>query len=150
MADEASTGKNCQTTSVVCEVFKHSLQLQSFSDKMEVSLKRVDSSVLACHSSKNILTKYNCTELKAIQDSKLAQAPPQCLYDPNIIRLNILKYSGKHPDGYDDECKSFREKLHNLSLSSWDPKFLELLNNYHNSLLYPEIVNNNQSRPGIV
>ena len=115
---------------------------------MEMSLKRVDSSVLAFHSSKNILTKYNCTELKAIQDSKLAQAPPQCLYDPNIIRLNILKYSGQHPDGYDDECKSFREKLHNLSLSSWDPKFLELLNNYHNSLLYPGIVNNNLSRPG--
>lgn len=150
MADEASTGKNCLTASVICEVFKHSLQLESFSDKMEVSLKRVDSSVLAFHSSKNILTKYNCAELKAIQDSKLAQAPPQCLYDPNIIRLNILKYSGKHPDGYDDECKSFREKLHNLSLSSWDPKFLELLNNYHNSLLYPGIGNNNQSRPGNV
>lgn len=148
MADEASIGKNCLFSSVVCKDLNNFLQLELFSDNMEVSLKRVDSSVLAFHSSKNILTKYNCNELKAIQDSKLAQAPPQCLYDPNIIRLNILKYSGKHPEGYDVECKSFREKLSNLSLSSWDPKFLELLNNYHNSLLYPEAEDNNQSRTG--
>jgi hypothetical protein len=80
----------------------------------------------------NILTRYSESELKELKESKQSQAPPACMYQPNIIKLNILKFKSDHPKSYEEECENFREKLHNLSLSSWDPKFLELLQNYNN------------------
>lgn len=75
--------------------------------------------------------------MEALKASRTAQSPPPCLYDPRVIRLNILKYQNSHPEDYESQMKTFRELLPNLSMSSWDPKVLELLNNYHKSLLYP-------------
>lgn len=93
----------------------------------------MDPSVLFVHNT-NILTRYDAGELLALKDCKQAQSPPSCMYSPHIIRLNILKYNSDHSQSYEKECENFREKLHNLSLTSFDPKFLELLSNYNNGL----------------
>lgn len=86
------------------------------------------------------LTRYDKAELKSLQDSKQSQSPPQCLYDPRVIKLNILKYEEmSHSPDYEEALKIFRDKLQNLTLTSWDPKLLQLLNNYHNSLLFPGV-----------
>jgi hypothetical protein len=80
------------------------------------------------------VTRYEKREMEALRESKSAQAPPLCAFDPKVIRLNILK---TQPDDYEDQMKTFRELLPNLAMNSWDPKVLELLNNYHKSLLFP-------------
>lgn len=82
--------------------------------------------------------KYDKEELKSLKNSQLSQSPPSCLYNPKIIRLNILKYTPDHSEDYESQMKSFRELLPKLSLSNWNPSILDLLNNYHRSLLYPQ------------
>lgn len=124
----------------ICKIFTCAELEGRFYRKMksnasDLALKRADSSILYFHSSKKFLIKYKSSELRAIQDNKLSQAPPQCLYDPKIIKLNILKYNSPHTEQYEEECQNFREMLSNISLRSWDPKIVELLNKYNNSLL---------------
>lgn len=99
-----------------------------------MDLKQVDPAVMHFAANTNV-TRYDKKEMEILRDSKSSQAPPPCLYDPNIIRLNILKYQKDHPEDYDSQMKTFRELLPNLSTSSWDPNVLELLNNYHKTLL---------------
>jgi hypothetical protein len=82
--------------------------------------------------------KYDKEELMSLKNSQLSQSPPSCLYNPKIIRLNILKYTPDHSEDYESQMKSFRELLPKLSLSNWNPSILDLLNNYHRSLLYPQ------------
>lgn len=82
--------------------------------------------------------RYDKEELKSLKNSQLSQSPPPCLYNPKIIRLNILKYTPGHSEDYEGQMKSFRELLPKLSLSNWSPSILDLLNNYHRSLLYPQ------------
>lgn len=89
--------------------------------------------------------RYDMDELKKLRGARMSQSPPACLYNPHIIRLNILKYTNEHPEDYENQLKSFRELLPKLSMTSWDPKFLDLLNNYHRSLLYPQY-NNSECR----
>lgn len=100
-----------------------------------LNLKRVDSAVMY-YSSKANVARYDKRELMMLKESRTAQSPPPAFYDPRIIRLNILKYKQTHPEDYEIQMKEFRELLPNLS-QNWDPKLLELLNNYHRSLLYP-------------
>jgi len=83
------------------------------------------------------MTRYDIADLKKIRDSKLSQQPPSCFYDPNIMRLNILKYKNRHPEVIEAQMKAFREKLQNISCTGWDPNILHLLRNYHNALLNP-------------
>jgi hypothetical protein len=96
----------------------------------------------------NTTMRYDMEELRNLRRARMSQSPPPCLYNPHIIRLNILKYStNDHPDDYESQMKSFRELLPKLSMSSWDPKFLDMINNYHRSLLYPQYNNaNNNSK----
>lgn len=89
---------------------------------------------------------YNLDELRNLRRARMSQSPPACLYNPNVIRLNILKYTHDHPEDYENQMKSFRELLPKLSMSSWDPKFLDMLNNYHRSLLYPHYNYTNNSK----
>lgn len=85
--------------------------------------------------SKSSFTRYQRLELMALKDSKSSQPPPLCQYDPKIIRLNILKYKQDHTEDYENQLKTFRNLLPNLSLSSVvDPKLMGLLNNYHISM----------------
>lgn len=111
-----------------------------------MSLKRQDSAVLYFHTT-NILTRYSESELKDLKDSKQSQAPPACMYQPKIIKLNILKYNSDHSKAYEEECENFREKLNNLSLTHWDPKFLELLQKYNNGY-YDTADKTQQQHPG--
>ena len=83
------------------------------------------------------MTRYDIADLKRIKDSKQSQQPPSCFYDPNIMRLNILKYKTRDPVVVDIQMKAFRDKLQNLSVTGWDPNILQLLRNYHNALLNP-------------
>lgn len=99
-----------------------------------MDLKKVDPAIMHFAANTNV-TRYNKKEMERLRDLKTSQAPPPCLYDPNIIRLNILKYQKNHPEDYESQMKTFRELLPNLSMSSWDPNVLELLNNYHKTLL---------------
>ncbi|CRL07395.1 CLUMA_CG020368, isoform A [Clunio marinus] len=102
----------------------------------KVDLKRIDPAVMY-YSSPNNVTRYDKDELMSLKSTFSAQSPPSCLYDPRIIRLNILKYKQVHPEEYENQMKAFRGLLPRLSMSSFDPKLLDLLNNYHRSLLLP-------------
>lgn len=89
-------------------------------------------------SSKNeTLTRYDIAELKVLKEAKSSQEPPRCFYDPNIMRLNILKYKSHTPETVEAQMKVFREKLQNLMLNSWDPSVFHLLKQYHTLLLNP-------------
>lgn len=84
------------------------------------------------YSLKKCVTRYNKDDLLALKTCKLAQSPPACLYDPRIMRLNIVT----HSEGYESQLKEFRGLLlPNLSLSTLDPNLLVLLNNYQKSML---------------
>ncbi|XP_070505763.1 putative uncharacterized protein DDB_G0289263 isoform X2 [Chironomus tepperi] len=102
----------------------------------QTHLKHVDPSIVLFSSSTD-MTRYDIADLKRIKDSKLSQQPPSCFYDPNIMRLNILKYKNRDPVVVDIQMKAFREKLQNLSVTGWDPHIFQLLRNYHNALLNP-------------
>ena len=99
-----------------------------------MDLKQVDPAIMQFAANTNV-TRYNKKEMEVLRESTTSQAPPPCLYDPKIIRLNILKCQKNHPEDYESQMKTFRELLPNLSMSSWDPNVLELLNNYHKTLL---------------
>jgi hypothetical protein len=105
-------------------------------DAFQKHLEHIDSSVML-YSSSNDMTRYDIADLKRIKDCKLSQQPPSCFYDPNIMRLNILKYKNRDPVVVDIQMKAFRDKLQNLSVTGWDPNILQLLRNYHNALLNP-------------
>ena len=84
------------------------------------------------------MTRYGKADLIALKRGKLSQQIPPCYYDPNIMRLNILKYGNQQTDAQmEAQMKIFREKLNNLSWSVWDNNILQLLRNYHNALLFP-------------
>lgn len=99
------------------------------------NLKQFDPAVMY-YSSKTNVARYDKRELMQLKESKTAQAPPTIFYEPRIIRLNILKYNQTHPDDYQIQMNKFREMLPNLS-PTLNPNLLDLLNNYHRSLLYP-------------
>jgi hypothetical protein len=101
------------------------------------NLKLLDPAIMQFSTQTN-LARYGRAELMALKEKKLAQAPPACQYDPRVIKMNILKYKQQHPDDYEDQLKTFRSLLPNLSLSSWDPKLLDLLTNYQRSVLRPQ------------
>jgi hypothetical protein len=100
------------------------------------NLKLLDPAVMQ-FSTQTHLARYGRAEMLALKEKKLAQAPPACQYDPKVIKMNILKYSPQHSEDYESQMKTFRNLLPNLSLSSWDPKLLELFNNYQRSVLQP-------------
>lgn len=100
------------------------------------NLKHVDSSIVLFSTSTN-MTRYDKADLMSFKDRKESQQPPSCYYDPNIIRLNILKFKNQHTDEMEEQMKIFREKLQNLSFTGWDPNIRSLLRDYHYALLNP-------------
>lgn len=146
-ASEASkSGNKCQVARDFFNVFL----IFNFPPEIseEPNLKQVDPAVMHFSSNRSV-TRYKREELEVLKESKTSQSPPLCLYDPKIIRLNILKYEQSHSEDYESQMKAFRELLPNLSMSSWDPKVLELLNTYHRSLLYPSYMHNGNVRRSI-
>lgn len=111
--------------------------MTKFSDSVKSNLKHVDPAIMHFSSSSNDLTRYDKADLFSLRNGKMAQEPPRCLYDPKVIRLNILKYNVQHPETIEAQMNVFREKLQNLTLASWDPNILQLLRSYHNALLNP-------------
>jgi len=112
------------------------VSLAFFQDSSQSHNLKADPAVLQ-YSNNNALTRYDKAEMMALKETKLAQAPPRCFHDPNMIRLNILKSKQQNSVDYESQLDAFRAKLQNMTLNSWDPKLMELLNNYHNSLLFP-------------
>lgn len=110
------------------------------------NLKQVDPAVMHFSTNRHVI-RYQALELNVLKDAKLSQSPPPCLYNPRIIRLNILKYQQDHTEDYESQMRAFRELLPNLSMTSCDPKVLDMLNNYHRSLLFPHnYIHNGKSR----
>ncbi|CAG9807554.1 unnamed protein product [Chironomus riparius] len=138
ISEEQSTSNDQPEYSIKKKIFTceelegRKMKLNAF----QKHLKHADSSIML-YSTSSDMTRYDIADLKKIKDSKLSQQPPCCFYDPNIMRLNILKYKNRDPVVVDIQMKAFREKLQNLSVTGWDPNILQLLRNYHNALLNP-------------
>lgn len=83
--------------------------------------------------------RYDRDQLLSMRESRQAQAPPACVYEPKIIRLNILRHSPA--DCENNPVKSIHELLPKLPFTgnwSLDPKLLNLLSTYHRELLCPQ------------
>jgi hypothetical protein len=102
-------------------------------------LKHVDPAIVHLSANEYMLTRYDRANLMEIRDERLSQEPPRCFYDPNIIKLNILKFR-RNNSIVDEQVEIFREKLKNLQLDTgFDPDITQLLRNYHNAILNPPI-----------
>jgi hypothetical protein len=105
------------------------------------TLKSQDPAIVTWSGSDRNLTRYGKYELIALKEHmNESNRPPQCFYDPTLMRLNIFKYNVQHPELFEQQMNSFREKLQNLTLQSWDPNVLHMLNNYHNAILNPNML----------
>lgn len=87
----------------------------------DISLKKLDPAVLDFHSRKNSLTRYGMEELMNLKDTRHAQSPPSCLFDPNLLRLGIFT---DHPSPY----QTYRQQLQNITMPKFDSNLLKLLN----------------------